>query len=160
MEGVREYLFSIIAAAMIAGIVLTIVGKKGTPAAVIKLMVGLLLVTTIFSPWAELQIGDLSTYFENLQHDASAVADEALRNTKEEEAAIIKKEIEAYILDKAVLLDLDVSANISLTDSDPPEPYAVTITGIASPYAKQRLQHIISSDLGIPKEQQSWISND
>ena len=34
--------------------------------------------------------------------------------------------------------------------------YLKTISGDASPYARQQLMHYIETELGIPKERQSW----
>lgn len=157
MEDVRQYLLSVIAAAIISSLVITIVGKKGTHAAVVKLMIGLLLTITVVSPWTKLQIGDLSSYLQEIKLDGDTVTSEALAIIAEEKASIIKEEIEAYILDKAASMELDVTVDVELTGGDPPTPYAVTITGTASPYAKQRLQYIISDELGVPKEQQLWM---
>lgn len=157
MEGVKQYLLSIIAAAIISALVITIIGKKGAHAAIVRLLTGLFLAMTVVSPWTKLQMNDLSSYFEGISLEANSVSSEAMAMISEERTSIIKNEIEAYILDKAASLELDIKVDVELSDQDPPTPYAVTISGTASPYAKQRLQSIISEKLGVPKEQQSWM---
>jgi hypothetical protein len=69
---------------------------------------------------------------------------------------IIKENLEAYILDKASALQLDVDVDIVLTEDLPPAPDSVTIIGNASPYNKQVFQAFLVEEIGIPKEQQIW----
>ena len=157
MGGIKQYLLSVMAAAIISALVITIIGKKGAHAAIVKLLTGLFLAMTVVSPWTKLQINDLSSYLEGISHEADSISSEAIALISEERASIIKKEIEAYILDKAALLELDIKVDVELSGEDPPIPHTVTISGAVSPYAKQRLQSIISDELGVPKEQQSWI---
>ena len=69
-------------------------------------------------------------------------------------ADIIKAETEAYILDKASQLNVELSVEVTIDEEN--IPTAVTLSGEVSPYARRQLQEIIESDLGIAKENQRW----
>lgn len=69
----------------------------------------------------------------------------------------IKQETEEYILSKAASMNLHLSANVTLSDTDFPEPTAVTIFAAAPPGIRKELEQIISQDLGISKENQLWM---
>lgn len=157
MEGISQYLLSVIAAAIISGIAVNIFGKKGLYASAVKLIAGLFLVVTVMSPWTKLQFEDISSYFLDMQTDADLIVEEGEEIAVEAAVAIIKEEVEAYILDKACSLDVDIEVNVTFDTSDPLLPNAITIKGTASPYVKRQLQQMISDDLGIPKENQAWI---
>lgn len=156
MEAVRQYLLSVTAAAIVCSIINRVIGKTGTYAAIVKLITGLFLVFTVISPFAKLQITDLPAYMDSLTVDADLVVMDGQQTARDAVREIIKAEAEAYILDKAATLDLTVEAEVIVSDTDIPQPCAVTLRGSASPYAKQRLQQLIANDLGIPEEKQTW----
>jgi hypothetical protein len=70
---------------------------------------------------------------------------------------IIKSKTEAYILNEARKMELDITVEVELSDADPPAPCRVFIKGTASPYKKTVLGRYISDNLGIPQENQQWI---
>ena len=70
--------------------------------------------------------------------------------------SIIKEKTEAYILEKAESLGLDISVEINFGEADSMVPTEVRISGPVSPYAKDQLSKTISTDLGIPEERQIW----
>lgn len=156
MEGIRQYLLTIVAAAIVCSVVTNIVGKNGANAAVVKLLTGLFLAVTVISPWTKMQIIDFSAYADGLSAQAEDAAAYGESIANEEMSAIIKSRTEAYILDKAASLGLDLTVEVTVSGSNPPQPYTVTIHGAAAPYAKQQLQNMIANDLGIPEENQLW----
>lgn len=156
MDNVRQYLISIIAAAMFSSIATLIAEKNGTLSTSIKLITGLFLTLTIIAPLINVRVGDITTYFSDVESQAESLAlhgeDIAIAETKD----IIKNNLEAYILDKASALGLDIQAEIFMSEGDLYAPLFVTLKGAVSPYAKRRLEQIISDDLDIPKENQTW----
>ena len=70
---------------------------------------------------------------------------------------IIKGETEAYILDKAASLGVELEVDVLLEDMYPMAPKTVRLSGSVSPYVRNRLQNIIAEELGISKENQIWI---
>lgn len=157
MEDIRQYLLSIITSAIICAIIVKIIGKNGLIASVARLLCGLFIVYTILSPWTKMQMLDLSSYFSDLKTNASAAVEEGKDAAVHTGTTLIKQQLEAYILDKAASLDMDISIEVIIDHASTQAPLSVKISGTASPYAKQRLIQIISDELGISKENQLWV---
>lgn len=156
MESIKEYLLSITAAAIICSIIVGLIEKKGANSTIIRMLCGLFLAVTVVSPWVNIQLNDLSGYWEGLGLAAENAIDEGVVMANKATADIIKTKSEAYILDKASLWELSIEVEVTVSDSDPPSPYQVRIRGTVSPYAKTRLQEVIAKDLGIPEDRQIW----
>ena len=156
MEAVCRYLVSVTAAAIICGIINSVLEKSKTAAAIGKLLTGLFLAITVISPLIKIELSDFLMYTDALSADAQmavsageTAADNVLRE-------IIISKTEAYILDKATSLDASLTVKVELSDGDPPQPSAVQLFGTISPYAKAQLTRYITEQLGIPKEAQQW----
>ena len=156
MGGVGSYLTGITAAAMIGGICTSLVSIKQPHGAIIKAVCGVMLAISVISPLASIKINDFVVYFNDLDgltqqivRDGETAADNEIRN-------IIKSNTEAYILDKGASLGLDISAEVILSDSNPPVPEQIQIQGAASAYNKNRLIYQICNDLAIPEEKLIW----
>lgn len=156
MDSIKNYLISVISAAMISGIAISIAGKKSTIGAITKLLTGLFLVITVISPWTKLRFNDLSAFYSEFSMEAAGVVAEGEAAAQHEITSIIKGQVEAYILDKASSLNLNIEVQVTMSDTQPPAPISVTIKGTVAPYGKQRLEQIICDDLGIAKENQLW----
>lgn len=157
MGEIRQYLISVTAAAILCGIIQSIVGKKGMLAAIVKLLAGLFLSLSVISPFAKLRLADITDYTTFLSDDASEAVQAGKMAAQDALAARIKSETEAYILDKAKAWGIELAVDVIISDSDPPVPCAVTLSGGVSPYAKVRLSQMLEDELGIPKEEQAWI---
>lgn len=154
MEQIRAYLLSVAAAAVICGVLRELTGRKGTTGAVMDLLTGLFLAVTVLRPLSGAELSDWTGFLEAISTDSSAIVEEGTLLSRQALSASIKERTEAYILDKAAELSLDISAEVMLDDSM--TPVSVIITGDASPYARQRLETVISEELGIQKEAQIW----
>ena len=157
MEWIRQYLLSVTAAALLCSVIQNLAGKKGTCSAIVKMLCGLFMSVTLFSPLLRQRLPSFSYYFEAMEAEGSSVAEEGWKSAKEAMSGIIKEKTETYILDKASALDVCIQAEVMISDADVPYPSHVKIQGPAAPYAKQQLQSWIEATLGIPKENQSWI---
>lgn len=156
MEDFKAYLLAIVGAAVICGIVTRLVGDKGTQGAMVKLIAGLFLTFTVIRPIADIRLDGLAD-FADLYSDAGAQAAAAgERMTKDALRASIKSRSEAYILDKAADLGLELRVDVTVSDDQIPFPTAVCLSGKTSPYAKAHLQAVITQELGIDKEHQVW----
>lgn len=153
MEALRQYVISVVAAAMICGIV-TGLFPAGTGKQVVKLICGLFLAYTVLSPVSRMDFSELTNFSLRCMDDAEEAAAVGENLTRNSMADIIKAESEAYILDKAA--DLHANLTVEVTVSEENLPASVIISGEASPYARRQLQTIIESDLGISKENQQW----
>lgn len=157
MEQIRQYLLSVIAAAVLCGIVNTLVGKKGAYFSIVRLIAGLFMALTVISPLVKIRLSDIVDYTNGLSAQANAAVAGGEAMALDAMGAIIKSQTEAYILDKAVSMELDIEVEVTLSSENPPIPCAVTIKGSISPYSKEVLRQYIANDLGISEEDQLWI---
>ena len=157
MEDIRQYLLTVISAAFLCGIINGIIGKNGSYGTIVKLVSSLVLVLTVISPWTKIKLQDLSQYTEGLMHEAETITQNGEAFALSQSTSIIKSKTEAYILDKAASIGLNIEVEVTLCESVPHIPCAVKITGNASPYLKQKLHKIITNDLGISEDNQLWI---
>ena len=153
----KQYLLSVVAAAIISGIVTKLLGSKGTQGTVGKLVAGLFLAFTIISPLRSVHIGDLSSVTAPYSSAAGMAVEDGKNQTLQAMQASIKEGCEAYILDKAQSLDVELEVVVTVSDDDIPTPASIQLSGNVSPNAKNKLIGIITEDLGIPKEAQQWI---
>ncbi len=157
MDALKQYIFSIIVAATVCAIIMQFIGKKGANGALIKALCGMVMMVVLLSPVQGLSFSALPDGLHQIRTDAQFYAAEGRQKSFESIAAFIKRNTEAYILNKASAMHLDLQVEVTLQEDDIPVPSGVTITGNVSPYARAQLQTIISEDLGISKEDQTWI---
>jgi hypothetical protein len=98
----------------------------------------------------------LPDLLQEVEYAGSSLVTEGENSSRQAMAKRIKEKTEAYILDKANSLDARVSVTVSLTEDTVPVPCGVILRGSISPYARMRLKEIITQDLGIPEEGQTW----
>lgn len=154
MEAIRDYLFSVTAAALICGAVNCITGKSSAISKLLKLLCGIFLAAAVIKPVVEMKIDDLSFFSDLLSVDADQVVATGKEKAADEMNRIIKEKTEAYILDKAMSLGVRVEVMIELENS---VPTGITVKGDVSPSIKSRLSACIAQDLGISQEEQIWI---
>lgn len=153
MEAVRQYIISVTAAAMLCGILTVMVdGKHIKP--FWKLIVGTFLTLTAIRPLANIDLSAVPALAEEFHFQAEEAVQTGESMMISQTHAIIKTRLEAYILDKAAGMGVSLEAEVSLDESG--LPVSVHLSGDVSPGARSRLQSIIASDLGIPKEAQTW----
>jgi len=150
----RDYFLSVICCAVLCGIVTSLPEKNGTSAKLLKLISGILLTFTVLAPVAEVKLEEISFLVTDIQEEGEAVASMGRNHSLEAMAAIIKQETEAYILDKAGVLQGDLKVQVSL-DSEL-KPNGVVLQGEITESGRRQLEHIIARDLGITKEDQVW----
>ena len=156
MMSVGAYLLSVSAAAVLCGLVRYFLGKKGTSAALGTMVAGIFLLMTILSPLGDfdnLKWEDITGRWQEEAADAAALGS---AEAKKAQDAIIKQQLEAYILDKATEYHAQLQVEVTLSETGAAVPVGVSLRGAVSPYAKQQLQEIIEKDLGISKENQQW----
>ncbi len=158
MESLRTYLLSVTAAAVLCGMVMSLLGKKGTIAALGKFLAGLFLSLTVIAPVVNFSTGDWSSYWQTFSLDGQDAAQAGIMMAQSAQADIIKQNLEAYILDKAASMGADLTVAVTLRDGDVLTPTSVRLSGQVSPYIRQQLSAIITEELGIAKEAQEWIN--
>lgn len=156
MDGLKQYVISLIGAALICSVIKCFLGRNGTIVAIIHVVCGLFLAITVFAPVLDIQIPNFASYVEPILNAANDISQEAAESTKDEMAVIIKDEIRTYILKKASAHNMDVDVEVNL-DDEKLIPGDIVIKGLVSPYNKTVLNHYIQETLGIPEENLQWV---
>lgn len=156
MEEIRRYILSIISAALIAGILTDITQKTGFQKQM-KLVCSVFLAFTFLAPLLRWKLPDLSQSGKSFftEADQAAALGDTLR--LQSIASVIKQESEAYVLKEANQIGAGIEIQIELDYGNPPAPYSATVQGIFDALAEEHLSNILSEELGIPKENQTWI---
>lgn len=150
----REYIISVICAAVICAIATDLGGRKGASGQILKLICGVFLSFTVIRPVTDVKMEDFSFFASDIATDAFQVSDLGKTKSRNEMEAIITGEVAAYILDKAGDFNGELTVDVKLDENLIPR--RVILTGSISPKEKQSLQEMIEKDLGIGKEDQIW----
>ena len=153
----KEYILGIIVAGIVCSIAGTLVSNKTATGKILRLLTGVLMMVTIFSPLVNISFSNITDYLDGLASQGDYYASNGKTMAEESISVIIKQQIEAYILDKADRMGLDIAVEVALDDRNNSVPCGVTITGNLSPYAKGIMESYIEKNLGITKEHQRWI---
>lgn len=156
MESVREYIISVIASGLLCAFVGRLMDKKGIPGAIGKLLTGIVMMISILAPMTDISFGtmsDLKAEYEKISQDAvergEKITSQAMRES-------ISDGLEAYLLDKAKQMGLELEIDVLVSYDDFPLPEKVYLSGDANPYAKKRLMQIIEEELGVMEDDQLW----
>ena len=152
----RQYLLSIVGAAIICSIAKNISNEKTLSGAMLRLVAGIIMTVTVLAPVVNLDLNDLPLMTTNFMDEASAIAAEGEEMAASARNAIISDRAEAYILDKAAAFGAALEVEVTISDGTM-MPQGARIKGAISPYAKLQLQRIMEQDLQIAKENQQWI---
>lgn len=115
-----------------------------------------MLSVVILTPVTKWDFEAIVTFSESFDSAADLAAESGCEIASEEAGRIIREELSAYILEKASALQTDLSIDVILSEDPIPTPESVKLAGTVTPYAKAKLQRILSEELGIPKERQIW----
>lgn len=140
-----SYILRLICAACICALVGSLCPKT-------KLLTGIFLILTVFSPVGTCSLPELD--LDDIAAQASEAAAVGTAQAEREKEAIISASLEAYIFSKAACAGCDVTAEVQVRDG---LPCAVTVTGDLTQEQREILSGIIASELGLGKEAQKWI---
>ena len=156
MTYLSNYAFSLFGVALVCGIVCTI-GKDSGFYALLKLLSGVFLTLTLISPFSDISLVDVSPFDLPFAADAREASKAGEYYAQNALANIIKQETQAYILDKASQLQLSVQVDVTVNNDPVPVPVKVCITGAVTQEQHKQLEQILTNDLNIAKENQTWI---
>lgn len=154
MDGLRQYILTMVLAAILCAVVVTILPEKAGKQRMIRMVCGLFLLVAACKPMGAIAFTVDTGTLEEHRREAEQVQLEAQEQADEAMMTVITNQTETYIEDKAEALGATVCAAVMLDDDM--LPWQVVLTGEVSPYVKTRLSQTISSDLGIPDERQVW----
>lgn len=151
----RQWMIGIFAAALLSAVALAITPKNKKAVA---LAGGLIMILAAVKPLAELAYQDIAMQISRYQIKADELRTGIDVGNAEIMALIIQEQTEAYILDKAAELDLEIEVEVTtLQASDGwPYPAKTRISGQLSESDIQRLSRIISDELAIEPDRQEW----
>ena len=147
---VRTYIFRLITAALLCGILHSFPSEKTTVGKIGRMLSGLVIVILMISPVTQISFKDLTWYLDDLAAQADEYATAGKIAAENSINGIIKKQTEAYIFDKAESLGLEIAVEVELNGDNNSVPCGVTIKGEASPFAKEIMSAYIEMNLGIP----------
>ena len=155
MAEIQKYIMAVIYASIIVMLISAFVDKKSAMYSVMKMMTGIFLVMTLISPFYDSSIFDFSEIFQYGNLNADSYILQGTTYANQEKESLIKEGIVTYISDRASEMNVDLEIDVAL-NQDLSGPEVIYIAGDISPYLKERLQNIISKDLGITEEYQIW----
>ena len=158
IEGLRDYVIHITATALICSVILHFARGSGSVRMLIKLLCGIVLAYSIIQPMKELDVSKLEGLTFQFREEADRAVYWGENESRTAWVESISQGTEAYILEKAKAMNIDLAVEVVLSEDEIPIPVAVSLAGNVAPYAKSLLSEVISKDLNIPKENQTWIS--
>lgn len=153
----KEYVLSIVFAGIICAIARCLLDENTSTGKILKILTGIFMCVTVLAPLSKISFSDITYYFESLSADSAMYVDDGKTAAQNSISGIIKSQSEAYILDKAKSMGLDISVEVELDDNNNSIPCGITISGSVSPYIKEVMGDYIEETIGITKENQRWI---
>ena len=152
----KNYILSIIACGIITSVMCALFDEKKSTGKMVRILAGILMAVTVLAPLKTFSFDGLFKYFDDLSTNANTYTEDGRNTAQTKIDHIIKEQAEAYILDKAKSMGLDVAVEVELNDNNS-VPCGIKITGKIAPYEKSVLCDYIKETLGIAKEKQQWI---
>ncbi len=157
VSAIFQYLVCVIASALLGSLVQQI-APPGTAGRVAKLACGLLVMLCMISPVLRLDSGKIAAWISELELQKDAAFTGIEVQTKDLQADIISDKVEAYVLDKAESLGLQIEAEVSMnTEGTYPYPDGITIRGAFTQGQKALLQSYIEENFAIPEDRQVYL---
>ena len=152
----KEYVLCIAAAGIICAVARAFLDRKTAIGRIARLISGILMAVTVITPLGSITFSGISDFWDDLSEDANQYVLEGTSLAENEKAEIIKPQIEAYILDKANRMGLQIAVEVELDGHNGNIPCGVVISGNVSPYGQTQLESYIVDTLGIAEENQIW----
>ena len=154
MDGLREYVIRVVAAALISGVVIRLTEGIGS-GKIIRMLCGLFMTLILLQPILGRRELQWEFMLPQIRRQAEENVLEGVAAAEKIRQEFIMRQAETYISNRAAEMDTEIQAEIMLGEDNLPE--SVVLTGAVSPLNKSRLTQIIASELGIPRERQEWI---
>lgn len=158
MDSLGNWILALTATGLICGAV-----RALTPAGTVKKAVtavcGFAMAAAMLSIVGDVDALGISRYAARYNEEARIYTDSALQGARAQTRFIIEERCEAYILDKAALLNVSlggVEVTARWSDEGFWYPAAARLSGKRSP----ELSRILAAELGIPEEDQIWSESD
>lgn len=154
MDGLKAYLIAVCSAAVLCAILKQIAGKGKMSGGTVHWLSGLFVAICIISPWKDFSLQDLELYNPLETQEALVYVDAGKQMTQNQIDAIITQKVEAYILEKTNLMNVQVGVSVELSEDS--IPLRSIITGSLSQEQRNELSAFLIKEIGIQKEMQVW----
>ena len=155
MEGIRGYFLAIVAACMLAVLACALL-KNSKMQRITKFIAGILILLTVATPLLRIDTAALAERISELGRGSRFDTQEISKDYQAMLRALVKKNTQTYIEDKAQELGGIIQAEVTVGNGEYPAPEHVVLTGTMTPEQAQALESYIADSLGIPPEQQEW----
>lgn len=162
MDGLKTWLLSVAAAALVASIAAAL-SPDGAPKKVAKFSGGLLLLLALLSPLRTVDDRDLAGFTAKYTVRAAEAAKVQTEEDRELVKSIIEEESAAYIWDKAEVLGVapsQVAVTCRFSKEGFPALAQVTVRGSGEEDAWSALSEAITADFSLGKEAQRFERTD
>jgi len=161
MEFMRSWIISVTVSAMIIAIAEGMM-PSGTVKKIGKLTGGLVLMLGILQPIVRMDYEELfqaANGLSDITLEAQSVQQEG---NEEMMKSIIEEELSAYVLDKAQSLGISckVSIRCVVGEGAVSVPEEAEVRGCLSSEDQRQMERVLSEDLGIMKEKQTYINEE
>lgn len=156
MRQITEYILSVTAASVICAVIKLLVPGKDALGKILQLITGIFMTVTVFSFLFDFQLPDMQLFMEKISPSVSAATEEGRLAAIDDMRKIIKEKTQAYILTKSKELEISICVDVTVSDSELPNPISVVLSGSVSPYKKQVLTDYIVNQFGIGEEYIIW----
>lgn len=154
----RNWILSLAGTALVCAAALRLT-PEGRVKSVLRLLCGVCLTAALLSPLLNAALDSYPLELARYRAQGAAAAAAGSEARRDLDRAIIERETEAYILDKARALGLPLrAADVALRWSTEGVwlPESVTLTG---PYS-EALARAVEAELGIPRRAQHWRTDE
>ena len=162
MEWIRNWLFSIVCAALAAAVA-DALSPKGFPKQLARYAGGLLVLLAVLGPVKQVDSSAMGDAMANLRGRYSEYTQTFSQQNIEVTKAIIAEETAAYISDKAAGLGITqcrVEVRCRMTEEGFPAPETVRVEGCGDEKAWQALSRAITADFAVEASAQTLERKD
>ena len=162
MEWMKNWLFSIVCAAVVAAVA-DALSPKGFPKQLARYAGGLLVLLAVLGPVKRLDGNAIGDAMANLKGKYSGYTEVFSQQNTEVTKAIIAAETAAYISDKAAGLGITqcrVEVRCRVTEEGFPAPDTVRVEGCGDEKAWQALSRAITADFAVEESAQTLERKD
>lgn len=154
MGGLKNYLIAVCSAAILCAILKQIAGKGKVSGPMVNLLSGMFVAICIISPWKDFSMQDIVILNPLDTQQASIYVDTGEEILQSQINSIITAQTEAYILEKANQMHVQLEVVVELSGDGVPE--RSLITGELSQTQKEELSAFLFQQIGIDREMQIW----
>ena len=157
MGAVRGWLLAVISVSLLCAAADALM-PRGAVKRVGKLVCGLVLIGTIVSPFASLDVGAGQRWLDGCLASARDRKSELEEAVNTQMKGIIEEECAAYIVDKAEEMGIlcQTEVTFSYDEDGVPCPWEIAARGAWTQEQRSKLERLLEEELGVPAQRQFY----